>query len=418
MNILLISPLCPLPLEKGGAVRIWNIAKLLSQKHDLDLVCFIRDERELKYESELKKVFKKVTFIKRKKLLNAQYLLSSLSHTIEFLSQNFKLLGQVLFSDRPLLSLLYDSSEMREFIVNADKSKKYDLLYAETFYSIACIKGDLRNLETPLLLIEQNIESAMYKRLATSQKVLPIKMFMEKDVEKIKAEEEYFWNSIKLVGGLSDFDCQHIKQKTKRDVLCVTNGVDVEFFNQKACDRLDDELLFVGSLQYAPNISAVRFLVDQVWPNIVSKLPLNHNLKLRIVGRGADEALKEYVKSKGFLIDESVEDIRTAFQHATILVAPLLSGSGTKYKVLESMASHLPVVTTSVGAEGLDVKSGQELYISDKAEELALDVVKLLNDADDRKRISDSAYEFVKNSYDWNSIVGKFNDYLESETRK
>lgn len=418
MKILLISPVCPLPLENGGAVRIWNIAKYLSKNQTVDLVCFIRSPLEKDYLEELSKVFNKVTFIERQKLLNAQYLLSSIPDMLEFFSANFKLLWKALFSDRPLLSLLYDSSAMREFVIEAAESKKYDLLYAETYYSISSLKDDLKSLSTPLLLVEQNIESASYKRQSEANSVPLLKMIMRHDVLKIEKEEMYFWNSVDYVGGLSDVDCQTIRNKTGRGVICVTNGVDVDFFSEQKWVRVNDEILFVGSFQYAPNITALRYLIDEVWPAIVSKLPLNLTIKLRIVGKGADIKLKEYVASKGFKIDEDISDIREAFQRATLLLAPLLSGSGTKYKILESMASHLPVVTTSVGAEGLDVKSGKDLYISDSRAGLCDDVLFLLEDSSKRQKIAESAYSFVKTFYDWVNVVSDFEKKLNEKIGK
>jgi hypothetical protein len=164
MNILLIAPLCPLPLEKGGAVRIWNIARELAKNHTLDLVCFIRKEGEKRYEEELKKVFRSVAFIRRKGLFERSALTSGVLAPLRFAISNASLLGDTVFSPRPLLSHLYESEEMRSFILKADVSHSYDLLYAETFYGIASIKNELQTLQTPLLLIEQNIESKAYER--------------------------------------------------------------------------------------------------------------------------------------------------------------------------------------------------------------------------------------------------------------
>ncbi len=408
MRILLVSPLCPLPLEKGGAVRIWNIAKHLSKNYVVDLVCFIRDEGEKRHEDSLKKVFNSVKFIKRRGLLDRSALTGGLLAPVRFVISNSSLLSDTLFSSRPLLSHLYDSAEMREFLLEADRSGKYSLIYAETFYGIASLKDQLKNIRTKMLLVEQNIESQAYARQADQQDNPLLKRLMKLDVAKIYAEEGYFWNNCSVVGGLSDVDVSEIKKRSGNDTVWqIDNGVDVAHFSEKVISRKDDELLFVGSLSYFQNIDALKWLIDEIWPSIKNK-----NVSLRIVGRGADSALKHYVHEQGLVIDESVEDIREAFQSATMLVAPIRAGSGTKYKVLESMASHLPVVTTTVGAEGLRIMSGEEALIADSAEGLVAHIDTLLQDDQYRDVLAQKAYEFVSTQYDWKSIVSRFEESL------
>lgn len=409
MKILLISPLCPLPLEKGGAVRIWNIAKQLSQKNTVDLVCFIRHDGERRYEESLRKVFNSVHFIKRRGLFERTALSSGVLAPFKFVISNGSLLTDTLFSPQPLLSQLYQSAEMREYILEQDRSGEYDLLYAETFYSIASLKDHLAQLKTKLLLIEQNIESAAFKRQAEKQANPVLRGLMLHDVSKIKKAEKYFWQSLPLIGGLSPVDIAEIEQVAQKKALLLENGVDIDFFSEARCERTDKEILFVGSFTYYPNIDAVKWLIDEIWPHVISSQP---GIQLRLVGRGADSRLKKYVHERGFVIDESVDDIRDAFQRATLLIAPIRAGSGTKYKVLESMASHLPVVTTPVGAEGIGAVSGRELIIGETAAELASSITDLLNNADYRAELAKDGYNFVSKKYDWKQIVGEFETSL------
>lgn len=408
MKILFISPLCPLPLEKGGAVRIWNIAKELSKRHTIDLVCFIRQEGERRYEDELKKVFNSVTFIKRRGLLDRSSLNGSVFAPFKFFVANTSLVTDTLFSSKPLLSELYESEEMKDYILTADKSGEYDLLFAETFYSIASLKKVLGELQTKLLLIEQNIESRAYSRQADQQKSPLLKRLMQHDVKKIQSEEEFFWKNVKLIGGLSSVDVNVIREKTGRPVLLLENGVDIAWFSEKKAVRDVNEVLFVGSFTYFQNIDSIKWLLNEIWPKIASK----YSVKLRIVGRGADTELKHFVHEKGFVIDESVDDIRSAFQQASVLLAPIRAGSGTKYKVLEAMASHLPVVTTELGAEGINVIDGKHIMIGNTCEELVEKLIDLLHHQEKGQLIAENAYTFVKDKYDWSNIVSKFEPQL------
>ncbi|MDQ3239369.1 MAG: glycosyltransferase family 4 protein [bacterium] len=409
MKILLIFPLCPLPLNSGGQVRVWNIAKNLSKYHEIDLLCFIRNDSEKVHEEELKTVFGQVFFIKRTSLYGVSSLLSSGISFLRFFIGNFKLLIRLLKSDKPLLSLLYESNELRSKILKFDSEKQYDLFYAETFYGISSLCNDLEKLNTKLLLVEQNIEYLSYARQSVLQKNPLIRKFMEMDIEKIKKIEKYFWSKTDLLGALSLTDKNEIEGNVKRSVLLLENGVDIEFFSEQITTRVNDEVLFVGSFKYFPNVDALKWLLDKIWLRIIE---VNPSLNLLIVGRGADENLKKYVATKGFVIDETVDDIRTVFQRSTVLAAPLRAGSGTKYKVLESMVSKLPVVTTTIGMEGLGCIDGKHIFIADNEEMFATAVLNVISSKRLRTEIASNGHEYVASNYGWNSIVKKFNDEL------
>jgi glycosyltransferase involved in cell wall biosynthesis len=408
MKILLIAPLCPLPLEKGGAIRIWNIARELSKRHTVDLVCFTRDEGECRYEEQLKKVFHSVNFIQRRKLVDRSFLGAGVIATLRFVISNTVLLGKTMFSKRPLLSHLYESNEMREFLLHADREGQYDLLYAETFYSIASMRNELEHLQTKLLLIEQNIESKAYLRQSDNQSNLLLKAFMKIDVQKIELEERYFWQKVSTIGGLSAVDVKIIGETVGKNVLLLENGVDTGWFDTQLAERVEGEILFVGSLSYFANIDALKWLLDEIWP----KLRGRTGLSLRIVGRGADWGLKKYVHERGAVIDESVDDIREAFQHATVLLAPIRAGSGTKYKILEAMASRLPVVTTNIGIEGIGAAGGVQIELGESTDELAAKIRYLLENKTVRIEMAESAHSFVKQKYDWGEVVSQFETNL------
>jgi polysaccharide biosynthesis protein PslH len=410
MRILLISPVCPLPLEKGGAVRIWNISKHLSHMHEVDLICFIRKDAERSYENELKTVFRNVTFIKREKLMSARALLMPGWKKIHFFKSNAKLILKTLFTMRPLLSVLYDSSKLRELLFAYDREKKYDLIYSETYYASAGILDYLCLFNTPFMLCEQNIEYVLYSRQSDEQSNFFVKLGMQWDVQKMKMEEQMFWKRSRVLGGLSPIDVSEMKDASKRgDVFCLENGVDIAHFSKEVSVRVQHEVLFVGSLSYFQNVDAIKWIVESIWPKIVAVFP---QAQLRLVGRGADSTLIDYLNKLNFRVDSSVDDIREAYQRATVLLAPIRAGSGTKYKVLEAMASHLPVVTTRVGAEGLEVAHGKELLIKDTTDELASETVRLLKNADLRESLSKESYEFVRKYYDWSGIVTRFNAHI------
>jgi glycosyltransferase involved in cell wall biosynthesis len=203
-------------------------------------------------------------------------------------------------------------------------------------------------------------------------------------------------------------DAEAMRARVGREPLVVSNGVDTQWFAQPIAPRRADEVLFVGSFRHFQNVDALAWLVEEIWPRVASTSP---SARLRVVGRGADDSVRRLLAGRGLSLDEDVEDIREAFQRATVLLAPIRAGSGTKYKVLEAMASGLPVVTTPVGAEGLAVTSGREAVVADDARSLADAVSQLLADPARRERQAEAARAFVA-GHDWRTIVAGFEEQL------
>jgi glycosyltransferase involved in cell wall biosynthesis len=128
-------------------------------------------------------------------------------------------------------------------------------------------------------------------------------------------------------------------------------------------------VLSVGTFKWLPNVEAVTFLVEEVWPNIKAAIP---NAKLWIVGNAPTKRVVEYQNSDpSITVSGSIPDIRSAFKGAHVLVAPVFSGKGTRYKILEAMASETPIVATDIAVEGLGVENGDEVVTSNTAEGLA-----------------------------------------------
>ncbi len=391
MKVLMLTPYLPYPLLSGGQIRTYNLLKKLSDKYDVTLFALIKDEEEKKFIPELEKYCSQVQVFKRS------------SHP--FTLSNILKTG---FSTFPFLVMRNLVPQVITAVAKELKANDYDLIHAETFYMMPHIP----KTRIPIILVEQTIEYLGYESYAKKASFFLQPLLMI-DIFKIKYWEKHYWNLADRLVVMSDEDRHLVAKDVKnpQKVAVVENGVDTAWFNQKKRQEpKTPTLLSVGTFKWLPNIEAVRFLVNQVWPLVKQRLP---QANLNIVGNAPTEEVIAYGKIAGISVLGRVEDIRDAFTQAHILVAPVFSGKGTRYKILEAMASGTPIVATSTAVEGLRVEHNKHVMISNTAEEMTAMIVELLENEAKRKTLAKNGKEFVQSQYDWKLISQKLDQIYQ-----
>ncbi len=382
MKILLLTPYLPYPPSSGGQVRSYNLIRELYEKHDITLFCYIRENKEREFIPELEKYCRKVRVFKRRKAWSPL---------------NILLAG---ISPYPFLVAIYLSPTFRRAVSQELKEERYDLIHSETFY----VMPNIPKTQVPILLVEQTVEYLVYQIFVEmlSPFLLPIKPLLLLDVFKIRWWERFFWNKAKRLAAMSEEDKNvmlKIDSRLKIDV--VANGVDIDHFAKTKKVKHAKTVLFVGQFKWLPNSDAAKFLAYQIWPLI--KRELRH-ARLWIVGRNPTPEILALQKLEDVKVDGGVEDIRDAYSGADVLLAPIRNGRGTRYKILEAMATKTPIVGTPLAVEGIDVQNGKEVLIGETPEELASLTVKILEDSKFGQALAESAYEKVKEKYNWEVI--------------
>lgn len=390
MKILMLTPYLPYPLLSGGQTRSYNLIKYLAKKHEITLFSFIRSDEEKKYVAELKKFCSTVFVIKRRpawSLLNIFLSIATLY---------------------PFLVCLYLSRTLRKLLQQELEKKSYDLIHAETFY----VMPNIPKTRVPILLVEQTIEYRVYMHFVETIAHGLLKQILWIDVQKIKFWEKHFWKQARRVVAMSDADADEmIKLAPSLHVDIVPNGVDTEFFSPRQGRSTNTStILYVGNFKWLQNREAVDILITKIWPEIKKNIP---EVRLLIVGRGQIDSLKK-INDPSITFDESVGDIRESYTKATVMLAPIEGPGGTRLKILEAMASGCPVVTTSVGIEGIAAKKGQEVLVGDSEQKLVEATVKILKDITLQKRLGKAGHAFVAANYNWMKI-GKKLDRIYQE---
>lgn len=382
MKIFMLTPYLPYPLHSGGQIRSYQLLKFLARRHNITLVSLIRDASEKRYLANLSPFCDRIIVVKRRKAWSPINILFS------------------ALSPYPFLIAIYYSLSLKHLIKKELERERYDLIHAETFY----VMPDLPETNVPVLLVEQTIEFQVYKHFAQHFSWWLFKPLLYFDVAKLRFWEHHYWRKATRVVAMSQADKRVMQQAIlSRDVDIVPNGVDLTFFQvRKRARERNPTILFVGNFNWLQNREAVVLLVSAVWPQICEKLP---HARLRIVGRNPTSAIKKLSGDR--ITVETVADIRDAFTKSDVLVAPLYGPGGTRYKILEAMASGVPVVTTRVGIEGIEAQDGEDVLIRTTPRELADAVVAVIHDRALHARLVRNARARIEESYDWRKIAEK-----------
>ncbi len=386
MRVLMLTPYLPYPLLSGGQIRTYNLLKQLAKQHEVTLFALIKNDSEKAYVQDLAPFCKKIAVFKRPQ---KPFTLKNIFRTA--------------VSRYPFLVIRNHSRSVMDAVVDEINSQPYDLIHAETFYMMP----HLPQTNIPVILVEQTIEYLGYESYAKKANPL-IRPLLAIDIAKIKYWETHYWQHCHTLIVMSQEDKALIGHSLtdQNKIEVVANGVDLPWFDQ-VTKRLPNKptLLFVGTFKWLPNREAVNFLVNQIWPGVKAQFP---DLKLKIVGNSPTRDILNYARQdKDIEVIGNLPDIRDAFSRAHVLVAPVFSGKGTRYKVLEAMAAHTPVVATPLAVEGLNIQSGKHALVGQNAAELISAIVKLIQDEKLQKKLAQNGYEFVKTHYDWHLIADK-----------
>ncbi len=383
MKILFISAVLPFPLKSGGHIRLYHLLKRLSKKHEITLVCFYRDEAELKGLPEIAKFCHAVCPVHRGRIWQLGYLVKS------------------ALTKLSLLETSYDLPRAKNVVCDLLAREKFDLIHVEPFYASSVVP---LNKKLPLVISEHNIEYQVYGEVAKQYRLWPIvNQLMSYDVWKMRRQERLVWQRATKVVAVSEEDKREIdKYRKNSDTAVVSNGVDLQQYKfQKWQFPQSLQFIFVGNFSWQPNVEAVQQLLTNIWPQIKEKYS---KAQLTIIGRHLPQITAFRFRQARVEVREWVEDIGKVYKEATALLAPIAIAGGTKFKVLEAMAAGLPVITTKAGISGLKVSAGREVFVAETANDYLQVISDLQFNQTKVAAQTQAARLVVENNYSWDEL--------------
>lgn len=234
----------------------------------------------------------------------------------------------------------------------------------------------------------------------------------KQQVEAIERQEKDLYKEIDMILCCSEDDLvDFVKLNNNRlkSSLVVPNGVDTVLFNFEPGQKTgkENQLLFCGSLNYAPNKEGLLWFYEQVWPIVVKAQP---DVRLTIVGRGDDGSYEKLKQHPNIHFVGEVNDLSPYYHNNVVSIVPLLTGSGTRLKILEAMAFGTAVISTTIGAKGINYTDGQNIVIADSATDFAERLLTMAADVAFCEHLSNQARNLVEKQYSWTAIGKKLHE--------
>lgn len=391
LRILIASPYSPYPPVHGGAVRMLALLRRLSQVADVSWVAYADTQPELDPRStaELQKLCRDVVVIER----------------------DTTAVGGILFPNKTRGFCSYLMEQQIEYFLDRDDYDVVQLEYTHLAHLMPPPSPGLLRV-----LVEHDVS---FVSLARSQATAPgrlARLAFHFDWMRMLRYELAAVENADLVLTMSETDRDTLARYVDvGHVVPIPNGVDCRAFPFVADGRAPSTILFVGFFRHEPNVEAVRYFCREVLPRVRAAAP---EARFRVVGAYPPEVVRRLADDPGVEVTGQVDDIVPYYQSSAVFVAPVLQGSGTRLKILEAMASGCPVVSTTIGAEGLGATDGREVVITDDAAAMADAIVRLLRDPASAAALAARARTFVEARFDWDGIAARLVTTYETALRE
>ena len=314
-------------------------------------------------------------------------------------------LGANLFSSLPYVIAKYRVRALDQAIRDLVARGDVDLVVCDFLFPSINVP---RDLGVPAVLFQHNVEAAIWERHAAVARGFLRRKYFGMQWRRLRAFEAAECRRFDHVVAVSRDDSNQLREQYGlASVSEVPTGVDTEFFRPSGRRERDrSRVVFTGSMDWMPNEDGITWFCDEVLPLIRQRVP---EASLSIVGRSPSRAVKALAtRHERVDVTGTVDDVRPFMEEAAAFVVPLRVGGGTRLKIFEAMAMEVPIVSTTIGAEGLPVRDGVELLIADDPQSFAASVVMLLEERDTARRLAAAAAARVRNEFGWTEAASRF----------
>ena len=395
MKILWVKAGGLVPPDTGGKIRSYNILRQLAKHHQVTFFSFCA-AHENDTHGELGRIFQHVIQIPLDlpPARGASELMDYAAH---------------LFSREPYNLTKYCRPHVRRKLRALLHQRTYDVILCDFLAAAGAIPWDF---PCPKVLFTHNVETVIWQRhfeVARNLLWKAVSWFEWKRMEG--AERRYLQNADHVFTVSQNDHDMFVKFLEPHKLSVIQTGVDTDFFRPSEETEIPNSLVFTGSMDWLPNEDGICYFVNEIFPLILSKV---RDATLCVVGRNPSRRLQDLAtRVPNIQLTGWVEDVRPYLARRAVCIVPLRIGGGTRLKIYEAMSMAKPVVSTSIGAEGLPVLNGEHLLLADDADSFAERTLQLLGNARQRAKLGQAARCLVERKYSWVTVSVGFTKALE-----
>ena len=393
MNILFLAFELPYPLDRGGRIKTFHYLKALAQRHRVTLVALSRSPLENQYLGQFDGWLEAVHLVP-----------IDLS-----LARKVRLAGLGLGRQKPFVMALYDDQGVRNLVSNLLLAQDYDCIYADHLHMSQYVPWSVNSFT---VLDQHNVEAMILYRFFQSCQWGPLKAFAWREWQRMAVYEPAECRRFDMVWVTTPVDADLVRpwMRPGGQLEVLPIGVDVEYFEYTPRPPRPRSLVALGTLAWQPNADGVLWFCREILPLVRDHVP---DLTLQIIGDRPPAALCKLADEESAIeLLGRVDDVRPYLTGGAGLVVPLRVGSGMRVKVLDALALGMPVVSTTVGCEGIAVTHGQDILIADEPMDFARAVVDLVNDGELQQRLSMAGRALVMERYAWPVVYDQISEVL------
>ncbi len=324
-----------------------------------------------------------------------------------------------LLSPLPYSAAAFDRPPLRRAVREHEERNRVDVWQLEWTPFLDMVRPG----RAPRVLMSHNVDSLIWRRYHETERRPLRRWYIRGQWRKFERFERTMFAEADRVVTVSDEDAALARELYGiGNVDVVDNGVDAAFYaapgerrgSSPPC-RLD-RVLFLGSLDWRPNLDAIQILLDDIFPAVRARVP---SARLSIVGRRPPESLRRRVAATEFAeLHGDVADVRPHLGKSGVMAVPLRIGGGSRLKILEALECGLPVVSTRVGAEGLRLEDGRDLTVVERPEDMAAALVRCIQAPEEARRMAEQGRRVVQERYDWDVLADRLEAVWESVARR
>ena len=390
MRILFVHKRLLFPSDNGGKIRTLNTVRHLARWHDVTYLCNERPED--------------APYVDAMKALGVRLVTLPWNETPRWTFRFYGELFRNLFSLYPYnVDKNYDPA-LRAKIQELLRNEDFDLLicdFVQMSRNVLGLDGP------PKLLFQHNVEAEIFERHAATDRGWLRRWYMGRQAAKMRRFEAGAGREFARVVAVSRRDAAEYRKRYGWDhVDVIDTAVDTEFFHpMESAEIIDGRVVFVGSMDWLPNIDGMEWFVRRIWPLVLKRIP---TAALQIVGRNPPATIRAFDGTSNVEVTGTVDDVRPYLAGAAVVVVPLRIGGGTRLKIYEALAMEKAMVSTHLGAEGLPLEHERHLLLHDEAQKFAAAVVRLIEDGELRGRLAKEARRFVVDNFRAEVVARQF----------